>query len=126
MKSRCYSERNPAYQRYGGRGIIMAERWLNYASFREDMIHGYKPGLSIDRINNNGNYEPGNVRWANDKTQARNTRRTIMGEMNGERKPLIEWAEKAGLPYQRVKQRIQKLGWNLQEALSPLRWHQPI
>lgn len=77
MRDRCYNKKNQAYKNYGGRGITVCEEWMT--SNREVFCDwawssGYSPGLSIDRIDNSGNYEPGNCRWVTSKEQARNTR----------------------------------------------------
>jgi len=75
MLQRCYNKRNQDYKHYGGRGIVVCDRWKKFKNFYLDM--GPKPkGLSIDRINNNGNYEPSNCRWATQKEQMNNTRRS--------------------------------------------------
>ena len=74
MMQRCNNQKQLAYKDYGGRGIKVCERWNDVKNFIEDMYPTYKEGLSIDRININGNYEPSNCRWAIRNTQARNTR----------------------------------------------------
>ena len=73
MKTRCYNPNNPRWNRYGGRGIIVCNRWLNsYENFLEDMGRRPTDKTSIDRINVNGNYEPSNCRWSDDLEQANN------------------------------------------------------
>lgn len=99
MKSRCYQENSVNYSRYGGRGITICEEWLtSYFSFQDWAItNGYESSLSIDRIDNDGDYEPNNCRWSNAKEQARNTRRNIKVEYKGEERTLSEIAELTGL-----------------------------
>jgi len=76
MLNRCNNTNHPNYHRYGGRGITVCDEWLNsYINFIIDMIDGYKQGLSIDRIDNNGNYTKDNCRWTTQKEQMRNTER---------------------------------------------------
>ena len=76
IKTRCFNSNSPSYKHYGGRGITMCDRWRNdYAAFHADMGPRPSPNLSIDRINNDGNYEPGNCRWATQKQQIANRRK---------------------------------------------------
>ena len=75
MKRRCYNNKYISYANYGGRGIKVCDRWLeSFENFLEDMKDTYQEGLSIDRINNDGNYEPSNCKWSTAKEQARNRR----------------------------------------------------
>ena len=99
--SRCVDPTNGQYKDYGGRGITMCERWLDYRNFLADM--GERPsGLSLDRINNNGGYEPGNCRWATRAQQARNTRRNVL--INGVHQ--VDVARAAGLADGTVMRRL--------------------
>lgn len=75
MKSRCNNAAVPNFHCYGGRGITVCARWARFAPFEVDMGPHPGKGWSLDRINNNGNYEPNNCRWTDAKTQSRNTRR---------------------------------------------------
>lgn len=90
--NRTLNKKDKEYENYGGRGIKVCDRWLDIKNFVEDMFPTHKNGLSIDRINNNGNYEPSNCRWATSKEQGINKRDTVLIELNGVVKPLTEWA----------------------------------
>lgn len=107
MKKRCYNSKAKAYSRYGGRGIIICQEWLNdFMNFYNWSIsNGYQEDLSIDRIDVNGNYEPNNCRWANDKEQSLNKRDTIYFNLFVIDKPLIEWCKYAQIKYGRAYQR---------------------
>ena len=116
MRTRCLNKDNPAYSRYGGRGISVHPRWINsFETFISDM--GEKPeGMTIDRIDNDGNYEPGNCRWATRAQQARNTRKTVKITINNETKSLSEWAIEFGVGRKMVAHRL-CLGWTPLTAL---------
>lgn len=115
MKDRCLNPRNKSYSYYGGRGITVCGRWLDFANFLEDM--GEKPrGTSLDRINNDGNYEPGNCRWANAKQQNRNRRWNVWIEFQGRKMILTDWAKEIGISRMGLVRRLNK--WSLEDALT--------
>ena len=115
-KSRCYNPNVPAFYRYGGRGVIMCERWKNsFEAFLEDM--GKCPdGLTLDRIDNNGNYEPGNCRWIDMKTQSENRRSTRWIEFQGVTRTMSEWARFLGVKREALAYRLDQ-GWPTEKAL---------
>lgn len=109
MKKRCYNKKFNRYHRYGGRGISVASEWLNdFDRFLSDMGPRPTPEHSLDRIDNDGNYEPSNCRWATDKDQNRNTSASRIIEFNGERKSLAEWAERYGLKQRTLLSRLDR------------------
>lgn len=116
IKRRCYNPNAAFFARYGGRGIVMCERWrTSFDSFMEDM--GPRPeGGTIDRIDNDGNYEPGNCRWVSQKEQVRNTSVNRRITVRGETASLAEWCERAGVSYSRTIQRL-NAGESAEEAL---------
>jgi hypothetical protein len=116
MRSRCEDERNISYKWYGGRGIKVCERWQIFDNFLADM--GYPPlRMSLDRIDNNGDYELSNCRWATATEQSRNTSRTVFITIDGDTKCLKEWSLLRGLNPSSVWWRI-KRGWSPLDALS--------
>lgn len=118
MMSRCYHENNKHFHDYGGRGIRVCERWHDVTAFLEDM--GNPPeGMSLDRIDHNGNYEPSNVRWADDHTQARNKRTARIISCNGKQMTVVEAADKVGLSPHVIYKRLD-LGWSDTDALIPV------
>ena len=121
MKSRCYNPNNRCYKDYGGRGISICKEWKSdYMAFYNWSIkNGYKPGLSIDRINTNGNYCPENCRWATMAQQNRNYSRNHMIEYNGETKCLSDWADLFGIKRETVLFRLRQ-GKPLEEVFSPI------
>lgn len=120
MRQRCYHLTNKQYKYYGGRGIKVCDKWKKFENFFADM--GERPeGLSLDRIDNNGNYCPENCRWATRKEQSRNTGRNIRITLNGKTKVLKDWAKDTGINYYTLRGRLRK-GWSIHELfLEPQR-----
>lgn len=115
MIQRCTNPKNPAYHNYGGRGILVCERWLQFSNFLEDM--GQAPaGMTIERINNDGNYEKSNCVWATKAQQANNTRTNRVLELDGERKTVAQWSQASGVKYETIRGRLHR-GLSLKEAL---------
>lgn len=95
MHDRCYHETNAAYKNYGGRGISICQEWRESfdAFFEWAIANKYAPNLTIDRINNDGNYEAGNCQWQTPRQQCRNTRKNVRFTAWGETKCIVEWSE---------------------------------
>jgi len=121
MVARCHNPKTANFHNYGGRGIKVCKRWRkSFLVFIEDVGRRPSPELTLDRIDNDGNYEPGNVRWADRVTQARNRRTPAVVRdltFRGETLPLSVWARKMGLDPRVVRQRIAKLDWTTERAL---------
>lgn len=119
MKRRCDTENIQAYRDYGGRGITVCQEWYqHYEAFRDwAMANGYTDDLSIDRIDNNGDYTPQNCRWVDSVAQANNRRSNHLLTYQGETHTLTEWAHKIGLNYQTLYSRIYA-GWDTEKALT--------
>lgn len=107
MHRRCGSPSGDSWNRYGGRGITVCPRWDDFMAFLEDMGER-PPGLTLDRIDSDGHYEPGNCRWVDRTGQARNRKGSVYIEHDGRRLPLVEWAEIHGLPAATVRARYFK------------------
>lgn len=117
MIRRCYNPSYAAYYRYGGRGIEVCARWReSFEHFLIDMGEP-PPEKTLDRIDNNGHYEPGNCRWATRKEQGRNQRSNRLLTHNGETLSIAEWAERTGLRHVIISQRIDR-GWSVADALG--------
>lgn len=117
MRHRCApTGSGDTWRRYGGRGIRVCERWQSFDNFLADM--GERPiGLTIERVDVNGDYEPGNCIWASGHAQAANTRKTLYVDWRGERRKLLDLANEFDIPRKRVWMRL-NLGWSLEAALT--------
>lgn len=118
MKQRCYNKNALQYKNYGARGISVCDRWLeSFDNFLSDM--GVKPnGMTIDRIDVNGNYGPSNCRWATNDDQQKNKRNCHLITFNGETLTRRDWAKKIGLHEATLQCRI-KRGWPIEDVLDP-------
>jgi hypothetical protein len=107
-----------SYENYGGRGITVCDRWRDsFVAFYEDMGERPSPKHSIDRIDSNGNYEPGNCRWATPKQQMNNRRANRMITIDGETLSLQKWADRSGINRSTIYSRVGH-GWPLDKAVS--------
>lgn len=123
MKRRCHNPRDDAYHNYGGRGIAVCERWRNsFSDWLADVGERPSPLHTIERIDNNGNYEPGNVRWAPRAEQNSNTRKCVMLSLNGKRQSISAWERELAFKAGTIKARI-LAGWPHEVALTtPLKY----
>ena len=125
MKSRCYDENVEHFDRYGGRGIIVCDEWLGNNGFENfykwAKNNGYKNGLTIDRIDVNGNYEPSNCRWATNKEQQNNKRTNVFITVDGIEMTMAQAAEKYGVKYGTLRARI-KSGYSPDIAVRKGLW----
>lgn len=117
MHARCSNRESSDYPNYGGRGIKVCERWLLFEAFLADM--GERPSRrhSIDRINNDGDYGPGNCRWATREQQGNNKRSNRKLSCNGVELTLSQWATRTGISRGAIKQRL-KRGWSVERSLT--------
>lgn len=126
MRMRCENKNATYYARYGGRGITVCDRWKSFKAFLADM--GEKPPgkSSLDRIDNEGGYEPGNCRWATTKQQIRNRHSSPRFMWKGETRSLADIAEEVGaVPWRKAYERIRR-GWSVEDAVTikrANRWH---
>lgn len=118
MKSRCLNPNVPCYNRYGGRGINVVDRWLDFDNFYYDMFPGYSDMLQLDRVNNNSDYNSNNCRWVTPKENSRNTRRNRLVTYAGQTKCLSEWAEYLGVKKSTFSQRYYAYKWPLERLIG--------
>ena len=117
MKERCENKSYKSYENYGGRGVKVCNEWKEFSVFYEwAMDNGYERGLSIDRIDNDGGYNPANCRWVKMRTQSRNRRTNVVLEYDGEKHCLADWAKILGINRNTIGWRYRN-GWTVKEIL---------
>ncbi len=119
MKTRCYNPRGSNYDRYGGRGITICDEWLSDFKIFYDwsVLNNYSDELTIDRINNDGDYEPSNCRWTTMQTQSRNRSDNKIITLYGKSKPLCVWCEEYKINYNTVQSRLDR-GWSEIDSIT--------
>lgn len=116
MRARCNNPNDAAFANYGGRGIKVCERWNEFSNFLADM--GARPkGYQIDRIDNEGDYEPGNCRWVSPKANLNNKRSSHFLTWKGETLTITQWAERLGIHQRTLFNRIGR-GWSMDRAMT--------
>lgn len=114
---RCTNIKSEHYKDYGGRGIKVCDRWFSFENFYYDM--GVRPkGMSIDRIDVNGDYCKENCRWSTQKEQCNNKRSNLLIMYRGKIKTLMQWSEELGIKYSTLNSRINRSKWTIEKALS--------
>lgn len=120
MMKRCYNPKQPKWRNYGARGIKVCARWHDIRHFLDDISRDLGPrprSCSIDRINNDGDYEPGNVRWATAAQQGRNRRGNRYLTAFGRTMPIVDWARELGVHPTTLQRRL-RAGWSAERAVS--------
>lgn len=117
MKERCGNPKDRAYANYGGRGISVCKSWLTFENWYKDMGDPPSSQHTVERKDNNGDYEPGNCVWALKKQQANNTRVNRFLEFNGQRKTIAQWSVSLGINHKTLRTRIRN-GWTAERALT--------
>ena len=121
IRRRCYNASSREYKWYGGRGIKVCDEWMNdsNAFYNWAKSHGYREGLQIDRIDNDGDYSPTNCRFVDCKTNMNNRRNTMFCEIDGVVRPFAEWCQIYNVSKpETIRRRIKKMGWTAKEAFE--------
>jgi hypothetical protein len=118
MKTRCNNPNFIEYDNYGGRGVKVCERWAKYRNFEEDMLPTYKEGLTLDRIDNDKNYEPSNCRWATRVQQQNNRRNPRLFLFKGQLKTMTQWSRELGIKRTTLLMRLNKYGWGIDKVFT--------
>lgn len=118
MKSRCYTPSSTKFYLYGGKGITVCDEWMDVVNFYNWSIkNGYKKGLSLDRIDGNGNYKPSNCKWSTYTEQARNTTQNNLLTYDGKTMCICAWAEYLNISKKMLSERIRRK-WPIEKALT--------
>ena len=129
-KLRCEDSSNEFYHNYGARGITVCDEWHGDDGFDNfydwAMSHGYKRGLTLDRIDNNKGYSPDNCQFVTMKCQSNNKRNNVYVTIDGVTKTLTEWCDFYNVPYSRVRVRYNAMGWDIEDALFTPKYQKPI
>lgn len=122
MKSRCLNKNDKNYKDYGGRGIVICDEWLGENGFINfynwSISNGYSDGLTIDRIEADGNYEPSNCRWVDMITQENNRTNNHLITYNNKTMTMAMWAKELGINYKTLANRICTYGWSVEKAFT--------
>jgi hypothetical protein len=118
MMQRCYNQDDKSFKDYGGRGIKVCDRWHKVENFVSDMAPTYKQGMEIDRINNDGNYEPLNCRWVTSSGNANNRRSGHLITHEGVTQSMTDWSRQTGISVGTLSERINVLGWSHSRAVT--------
>lgn len=119
MKSRCLCKTDLKYDRYGGRGIKVCEQWIkSYKIFLSDVGRAPSRRMTLGRIDNDGDYEPNNVRWEKPKQQSNNTCRNINLTFKGKTQTIAQWAREIQLDYETLRNRVKYLNWSVEDSLT--------
>lgn len=117
MKDRCTNKKCRHYQNYGGRGIGFSDEWKSFSQFFDDMAPSYKEGLTLERVDNDGDYTKENCMWVPRSVQLRNKRNCVYFTLDGITKTQTDWANEIGISYQSLRKRLRN-GWSLRRALT--------
>lgn len=120
IRLRCNNPQDQHYPLYGGRGISVCKEWdESYEAFRDwALANGYADGLSIDRIDVDGNYKPSNCRWATNQEQQNNKRTNVYLTFNGKTQTIVQWAREVGINPVTLNARIRRYRWSVERALT--------
>lgn len=121
MRRRCYDEMNAKYYIYGARGITVCDEWEDFETFYDDVSilpNFGKKGFTLHRIDNDGNYEPSNVKWANAKEQANERSSNRLYTYNGKTQTISQWADEYNINYEKLRQRLVYRNWTIEKALT--------